>query len=130
MYCKNLTYTDYDGNERNEDFYFHLSKTELTEMNYSTPGGFKKTIEKIIKENDLGKQIQTFKEVLMKAYGEKSEDGRLFVKNKEVLDRFTQTEAFSDYFMMLATDDKEAAAFIKGIMPKDVREQAESGNNN
>lgn len=39
MLEKVITYTDYDGNERKEKFYFNLTKAELTEMELSMREG-------------------------------------------------------------------------------------------
>ena len=117
MIKKTITYTDYDGNERTEDFYFNLSKAELTEMETSTTGGLQKTIERITQEQDGRKLIELFKDIILRSYGKKSLDGRRFVKSKELAEDFSQTEAYSELFMELATDDQAASAFIKGVLP-------------
>lgn len=117
MLKKTITYTDYDGNERTEDFYFNLSKAEIMEMELSTTGGLTKMIEKIVAEQDGKKIIEVFKDLVLKSYGEKSADGRRFIKNDEIREAFSQTEAYSDLFMKLATDADEAADFVNGIVP-------------
>lgn len=123
MFKKTITYTDYNGNERTEDFYFNLSKAELTEMEMSTSGGLTKTIERIISEKDTPSIIKIFKDLILKSYGVKSLDGRLFEKidaNGNPLSRqFEQTEAYSVLFTELATDDVKAAEFVNGIIPAD-----------
>lgn len=120
MLKKTITYTDYDGNERTEDFYFNLTKAELMEMELSTEGGLEKKLNKIIASKDSTKIIETFKDIIVRSYGEKSDDGKRFVKNKEIADGFTQTEAYSELFMELASDADKAAEFINGIIPKDI----------
>lgn len=122
MLKKTITYVDYDGEERVEDFYFNLTKAELTEMNLSVNGGLLATIEKISQEKDMPKMIQIFKDLILKSYGEKSLDGKRFIKNAQLTEEFTQTEAYSQLFMLLATNADEAAAFIAGIVPKDISE--------
>ena len=124
MLKKTLTYVDYDGNERTEDFYFNLTKAELMEMTLSTSGGLDKYIERITKTQDTAKLIELFKEIIHKSYGIKSDDGKRFIKRPEILEEFTQTEAYSDLFTTLATNDDEAAAFVNGIMPKELVEAA------
>ena len=124
MLKKTLTYVDYDGNERTEDFYFNLTKAELMEMTLSTSGGLDKYIERITKTQDTAKLIELFKEIIHKSYGIKSDDGKRFIKRPELLEEFTQTEAYSDLFTTLATNDDEAAAFVNGIMPKELIEAA------
>ena len=117
MLKKTVTYVDYNGVERTEDFYFNLSKAEVTEMELSVEGGFSKMLEEIVKSNDNARIIELFKEMVLKAYGEKSADGRRFIKSKELAEEFSQTEAYSEIFMELALDEKAAAAFVNGIMP-------------
>lgn len=118
MLKKTITFTDFDGVERTEDFYFNLTKAELLEMEMGVEGGMQKMLEKIVAAQDSKKIIETFKEIILKAYGEKSPDGRRFIKSKDIVEGFTQTEAYSKLFMELATDPKAAAAFVNGIIPQ------------
>lgn len=117
MLKKTITYTDYNGNERTEDFYFNLNKAELVEMELSHNGGLSNIITKITAQQDSAKLIEIFKDLITRSYGEKSLDGRKFIKNKEVLEDFVQTEAYNKLFMELAFDAKAAADFCNGIMP-------------
>lgn len=130
MYKKTITYTDYDGNERTEDFYFHLNKAELFEYEFLTNGGTSTLINKIISEKDQPRLVKLFKELILMSYGEKSLDGKRFVKNKELTDAFTQTEAYSNLFMELAVDEKSAAEFVNGIMPAEFVEAANKSDLN
>ena len=123
MLKETRTYTDYDGVERTEDFYFGLSKAELAEMELSTDGGMQNLIEKIINSKDNKKIIEIFKDILLKSYGEKSADGRRFVKSPELSKAFSETPVYSDMFMELAADDKKASAFIDGILPAEMKAQ-------
>lgn len=118
MIKKTVEYTDFDGNKRKEDFYFHLTEAEVADWELSIEGGLSKMLVNIIKSNDIRKIIPIYKEILIKSYGVKSPDGRRFIKNDEVRDDFVQTQAFSDLYMRLATDAEEGSNFIKGIMPK------------
>ena len=121
MFKKTITYTDYNGSERTEDFYFNLSKAELMEMEMSIPGGMKEMLQRIISAQDTGKIIETFKKILLKAYGEKSEDGKRFIKSPEISKAFSETEAYSMLFVELAQDAKKASEFINGIIPSGVK---------
>lgn len=118
MLKKTIKYTDYEGVERIEDFYFNINKAELAEMELSTKGGMVKRIERIVAAKDNKEIVEIFKEFILKAYGVKSADGKRFIKSQEVLDEFTQSEAYSELFMELATDDKAAAEFINAIVPQ------------
>lgn len=120
MLKKLITYTDYDGKERKENFYFNLSKAELMDMELGTIGGMKQLIDLIIDKQDIPKIVEAFKTIILKAYGEKSPDGRRFIKSKELSEAFAQTEAYSELYMSLITDAEAAAAFINGIMPQDL----------
>lgn len=117
MLKKAITYTDYDGNTTTEDFYFNLTKAELIELELSEEGGLEYTIKKISATRDSKKVLELFKTIILKAYGEKSADGRRFIKNDKLREEFSQTEAYSELFTELATDADAAAAFFNGIIP-------------
>lgn len=123
MLKKTITYTDYNNVKRTEDFYFNLSKAELMEMEMSTSGGLAEMINKIVAAQDTTAIIKIFKDLILKAYGEKSPDGKRIVKSEEISNAFAQTEAYSDLFMELATDADAAAAFVNGIVPADMAKQ-------
>lgn len=120
MLKKTIVYTDYNGTERTEDFYFNLSKAEVMEMEMSTAGGLAEQINKVVKTQDNPTIIKIFKDLILRAYGEKSADGKRFVKNEEMRTAFQETEAYSNLFMELATDAKSAAAFVNGIIPQQI----------
>lgn len=124
MLKKRIKYTDYNGEEREEDFYFNLSKAEIIEMELSTEGGLKNMIEKITDARDMPQLIALFKKLIKMSYGEKSPDGKRFIKSDELSDAFTQTEAYSELFMELATDDNAASDFVNGIVPPDLTQEA------
>lgn len=117
MLKKTFTYIDYNGVERTEDHYFNLSKAELMEMELSTTGGLAEMINKIVAAQDAPQIVKLFKDLVLKAYGQKSADGRRFIKSKELADEFSQTEAYSQLFMELATDADAASKFVNGIVP-------------
>lgn len=120
MLKKTITYVDYNGNERVEDFYFNLTKAEATEMELSVEGGLTKKLEDIVNSQNNKEIIALFKEIILKAYGEKSQDGKRFIKSEELSEAFSQTEAFSELFMELALDEKASADFINGILPANI----------
>lgn len=123
MLKKTIKYFDYNGVERSEDFYFNLSKAELTEMELSTTGGYGEMLQGIIDADDHTKLVPIIKEIIFKAYGEKSDDGKRFIKSPELSTAFSQTEAYSELFMEIATDADASAAFVNGIIPTDIQQQ-------
>ena len=131
MLKKTITYEDYDGNTRTEDLYFFLSKSELMEMELSTPGGLAKKLESITKAQNGAELTRVFKEIILNSYGEKSDDGRSFIKKKNgvrIAEEFEQTPAYDALFTELLLDPDKAAAFINGIMPKDLMTEANNMN--
>lgn len=120
MLKKTIEYTDYNDVKRKEDFYFNLTKAEIMEMELSTTGGLAEMIQKIIDTQDIPQIIKIFKELVLKAYGEKSADGKRFIKNDEIRDGFAQTEAYSELFMELSTNPDAASAFVNGIIPDNI----------
>lgn len=120
MLKKTITYTDYNGNERTENFYFNLSKAELMEMELGISGGYTEMLTSIIEAQDVPTLIKIWKDLILNAYGEKTADGKRFVKSKEMAEAFSQTEAYSNLFMELATNTDAAIEFAKGIMPAEL----------
>lgn len=117
MFKITKTYTDFNGNERKEDFYFHLTEAEVLKMQLGTTGGLADTIQRLIDLQDGPAILNIFEDLVMKAYGVKSADGREFIKNQAIRDSFAQTQAYSDIYVELATDADKASKFINGILP-------------
>lgn len=117
MLKKTITYTDFNDVERTEDFYFNLTAAEVTEMEMSTVGGLAEMIQRIVAAKDTPSIIKIFKDIILRAYGVKSADGKRFVKSDEISAEFSQTNAYSQLFMELATDADKAAAFVNAITP-------------
>lgn len=128
MLKKTVTYEDFNEVERTEDFYFHFTEAELTDMNLDENGGLAEKLQKIIDSKDLKQIKDYFKWIVLKAYGEKSEDGRRFMKSEEISKAFEETQAYSDIWMELATDEKAASDFVNGIMPKKLMTEMEKQN--
>lgn len=124
MLKKTMTYEDYNGVERTEDFYFNLSKAELMEMEMGVSGGYAEMIQKIVSAQDAPEIIKIFKDLILKSYGVKSPDGKRFEKSEALSAAFSQTEAYSMLFMELASDADAAAKFVNGIMPADIATKA------
>jgi hypothetical protein len=124
MLKKLIEYTDYNGKKRKENFYFNLTKAELMEMELGVDGGMQQMIQLIIDKQDIPKIMDAFKRIILKAYGEKSPDGRRFIKSKELSEAFSQTEAYANLYMELVTDANAAAAFINSIVPEEVANAA------
>lgn len=126
MYKETRTYTDFNDNNRTEDFYFNISKAEFFELEIGAVGGMEggmsEWITKLTSIQDGVKIADVFKTILLKAYGEKSADGRSFLKidpkdGHKLADDFAQTQAYSDMYMDLVMDSQKAAEFFNGIFP-------------
>ena len=123
MYKKPITYTDYNGTERTENFYFNFTKAELMEMELGTAGGFVEKVNNIIAAQDQAELVKVFKDLVLSAYGVKSDDGRRFMKSEEIRNDFAQTEAYSILFMELATNAEKAAEFVNNVVPADLAKE-------
>ncbi len=120
MLKREITYEDFDGNQQTDIFYFNVSKPDLIDLEVGYAEGFGAMIQKVIEEKDHKTLIKRFKEIVLLAYGEKSEDGKRFIKSDQLREEFSQTAAYEVLFMELATDDNAAANFLKGVLPKDM----------
>lgn len=113
-----IKYTDYNGDEQEEDFYFNLSKAEVVEMDLNANGAYSEYLQRIVDTRDGKKIAEEFKKLILKSYGEKSPDGRRFIKSEEKSNEFMQSEAYSELYMQLATESGAAEKFITGVLPK------------
>lgn len=123
MLKKTNTYTDYNGVERTESFYFHFTEAEILDMEMSTEGGFAERVQRIIDAKDQAALMKLIKQFVIDAYGVKSDDGRRFIKNEEVKTAFLECPAFSDIFMDMVTNDELAAEFINGVIPDTMKKR-------
>lgn len=124
MLKKTITYEDFNGETVSEDFFFHLSKAELVELEMSVDGGLSESLKKIVASDDAPKIITEFKKIILMSYGKRSDDGRRFIKSQELRDEFASTEAYSTLFMELVTDAQAGIDFINGIIPAGLAEEA------
>lgn len=120
MLKRNITYENFDGETVTETFYFNLTKTEIIELEVSYQSGLEGMLKRIIESEDRRALISEFKKIILLAYGEKSPDGKRFIKSDELREEFAQTAAFDALFIELATDDEAGAVFVKGILPTDI----------
>jgi hypothetical protein len=121
---KTITYEDFNGETKTEDFFFHLSKAELVELELSHEGGLSASLQRIIDAEDGKGIVQEFKNIILSAYGKKSDDGRRFIKNQQIREEFESTEAYSALFMELVTNTDAAVDFINGVIPAGMAEEA------
>lgn len=124
MLKKTITYTDYNGTERTEDLYFNISKAELAEMELGVTGGFSEMMKKIIAAQDVPSIVKIVKDLILKSYGEKSSDGRRFIKSPELSEAFSQTEAYTEVFLDVVASAGNMAAFVNAIIPSDISRKA------
>lgn len=123
MLKQTITYTDYDDVERTETFYFNLSEAELTEMQLEQGGGFDAMLQRIVDSKDIPSLTKVFKQIIIRAYGEKSADGKYFRKSADISEKFLSTEAYSKLYMELISDPDKMADFITGLLPKSVQSE-------
>jgi len=118
MLKRTFKYTDFDGNEVSDDYYFNLTKAEVMELELSAYGGLETLIKRLIEEKNSEQIVQIFKKIILMSVGEKSYDGKRFIKNEEIRNNFYQTEAYSQLFVELVTDADKANEFLRGVVPQ------------
>ena len=136
MLKKTITYTDFNGNERTEDHYFNLLKTEPLKIAMDLPDGVTDAIDKDLEDNTeesakrlvekLGNKgvMEFIEDLIRRSYGKKSEDGRSFIKKPELTEEFMQSPAYDEFYMEMMTNDVAAANFVTGVLPKDLADDA------
>lgn len=130
MLKKTIKYTDYNGEEREEDFYFNLTKPEIVELELSDGGSLTEYINNIVRSKDSREVFKMFKRIIGLAYGIKTADGKRFVKSEEISKAFFETPAYETLYMELLSDAKYAADFVQQILPPDMRGETHVANNN
>lgn len=128
MFKDTIVYTDFNGNEQTKELYFHLSSTELLNLEYSVEGMFSNYLNEILANGDQAKMIGIMQDLIKKSYGVKSEDGQRFVKSEEIVNDFLQSEAYNVFFMKMLTDESYSEKFINGILPTNLMNQNGSSN--
>lgn len=123
MLKKTITYEDFNGDQVSEDFFFHLSKAELVELELSHDGGLSESLQRIVAAEDGKSIIAEFKNIILSSYGKRSADGRRFIKNQALREEFESTEAYSTLFMELVTSTDSAIEFINGVIPAGMAEE-------
>lgn len=125
MIKKTITYIDFNGNERTEDFFFNLNKAELMRMELGVKGGMTEMMNRMIAAQDAPAMMEVFEELVRKSYGVKTPDGRGFVKRPEDYEAFKSTEAYSELFVELITNPDACAEFFNGVIPANLAKQVE-----
>lgn len=123
MFIKTISYVDYDGVERTENFYFNLSKAEMIMLESTTPGGYTAMLQRIVDSKDNVALMNAFTDLIKRSYGIKSEDGKRFIKNDQVVEDFLNSAAYEQMFLELFTTENAAIEFVRGIMPHDINRQ-------
>lgn len=126
MIKRTIQFEDFDGNPASEDFWFHLSKAELIELDSEFQGGLDGALKAIVATNDANKIIKIFKQIILAAHGQRSVDGKKFYKSDEIRAEFEASAAYSELFMKLATDAEFAASFIQGVLPASMLREIEA----
>lgn len=112
-----ITYDDFDGNERTDPFYFSFTKLEMIEKELEL-GGIENTIKQLSETQDAKKAYDLFKELVLQTVGKKSEDGKRFVKSPEIRAEFEQSNAMSELIFGFLKDAEAGAKFVEGVLPQ------------
>jgi hypothetical protein len=122
MYKKNITYTDFNGDERTDAFYFNLSDAEILELQVSYGGDMSRIMSNMLEKRDAKGLLGIITDLIQTSYGEKSSDGKRFMKNQEIKDSFITTDAYSKLVLELLNDEKEFEKFMTNVIPSAKRE--------
>lgn len=124
MIKKTIHYTDIMGEKSEMVTYFHMNKAEV--LKWMVPDGnltLDQVLNKFLEHKNVKEMMLTIEDLIRRSYGEKSVDGKSFVKSAERTEAFMQTEAYSTLFMELINDDDKATEFLNGIFPAELTEE-------
>lgn len=132
MHSRTIKFDDLDGNPVEEEFWFHLSKGELVELNLGVKGGsLEALIKEIVADEDGEKIIANFKKIIRMSVGRRDPNNRRFIKNEDLTENFMQSDAYSELFLLLVQDAKAAAEFIALTVPANLSDKIPvAGENN
>lgn len=120
MLKKEVSYVDYDGNKVTETLYFNMTKTEIAAMQVRMDGKFIDYLQDLVKGNKIERLFHIFKDIVLDSYGKKSDDGRRFVKSKELRDDFEASIPFDNMMMEMLQDPDKQSQFVRAILPPDM----------
>ena len=126
MFSRTFEYKGYDGQTRKETWWFNLSESELLKMELGSVGGLNGLMNRMLREEHPEKIVDTFEKIILGAVGERSSDGRRFLKrNGAVAEDFRETPAYDQLFLELVSSGDAFATFLKGAIPDEVRANIE-----
>ncbi len=117
MITKKIKYVDFNGTEREEEFLFNINKTEMYKFAKSVPGGMQKFLTDMVVAKDVFGMADMFQEIVLLAYGIKSDDGKRFMKSEEISRSFAESNAFEAFMDEILSNDNMAEQFIKDLLP-------------
>lgn len=123
MFVKTIKYEDFNGVEKIKDCYFNLNESEIIELEIRGEGGYHEMLDRAIKAKDGKVLMETFNELIHKAYGVKSADGERFEKSEEIYNAFYHSNAYNALFMELVFDAKKAGEFVNNLFPAKMMER-------
>ena len=123
MLKRPITYTDFDGNEITEDFYFNLSASDIVNLDAKYEGGLEGAIKRIAAAEDKTAMIMEMEKVILASYGERSEDGKRFRKSDELSSDFRYHAAYDVLFFEIISDENKMVEFITQVIPKALLEK-------
>lgn len=126
MLTKEITYTDYNGTNHTDKYYFNLNKAEIFKLNYKYKGGFDQHVQNIIKNNDERSMLELVEDLILMSYGEKAINGIDFIKNDDIKTRFQNSEAYSELFIELISNPDKLTEFVNGIIPAGLMAQLDA----
>lgn len=119
MIKQSISYVDYNGENQTEDFYFNLSKAEILEMMVADEN-IVESLQNLAKNGTATQAMNWFKDLIQKSVGEKSEDGKRFVKSPEITKNFMESPAFSEFLFDIIQNPAKSEPFVQGLLPNDV----------
>lgn len=119
MFATTVNYTDFDGHERKETLYFNITEQQMRDLYQDDPDFSEKALTNAMETRDNNEFLRIMKKLILASYGEKSEDGKVHKKNKEIRENFECSAAFEQLMddIMYKADEKYLKGFFTQIFP-------------
>lgn len=115
MFKHSVEYVDFNGSDRKEDLYFHLSLPEVTRLEAEIGMGLEDYIKGLTTNQELNTLLAFLERMLLSSYGQKTSDGKSFIKSQVIREAFEYSQAYAEIFEQVLSNPDLARKFGENV---------------